>query len=44
VERSTGEERHSNGACCQQLSVVMGCVIDIGEPAPGFFVSAPIQI
>ena len=37
VERSTGEDRFSNGAHCPRVSVVMGCVIDIGEPVPGRF-------
>jgi len=37
VERSTGEGRHSNGTHCPRLSLVMGCVIDIGEPVPGLF-------
>jgi hypothetical protein len=37
VERSTGEDRSSNGAHCPRVSVVMGCVIDIGEPAPSLF-------
>jgi len=35
VERSTGEDRYSNGAHCPRVSVVMGYVIDIGEPEPG---------
>jgi hypothetical protein len=35
VERSTGKDRSSNGASGPRVSVDMGCVIDIGEPAFG---------
>lgn len=31
--RGDGEDRDRNGALCPRMSVVMGCVIDIGEPA-----------
>ena len=32
VERGAGEDRYGNGAYCPRVSVVLGCVIDIGEP------------
>ena len=32
VERGAGEDRYGNGAHCPRVSVVLGCVIDIGEP------------
>jgi len=35
VERNAGEDRCSNGAHCPLVSVVLGCVIDIGESACG---------
>ena len=37
LERGSGEDRFSNGAHCPRVSVVMGCVIDIGEPVPDRF-------
>jgi len=32
VERGAGEDRYGNGAQCPRVSVVLGCVIDVGEP------------
>jgi hypothetical protein len=37
LERGSGEDRFSNGAHCPRVSVVMGCIIDIGEPVPDLF-------
>ncbi|MDO9149364.1 MAG: hypothetical protein Q7U52_17205 [Hydrogenophaga sp.] len=36
MERNTGEDRHGDGAYYPRLTVVTGCVIDIGAPVAGF--------